>query len=118
MGFCKLEKDQKTFKMIQSYIRELNHSPKSCQQIDNLIQAEEIRHHLNINHLPSKDQEEILHWIQRHSQEFREYLNSLKLVYLVCHCMEKDWNEITWEEFCRIEDRINAQKARVLDTIF
>lgn len=118
MGFCILEKDKKTFEFLKRYILTLNQNQQTCHQLDNHIQAEEIKKHLITNGYTDKNQAEILKWIKNNSQNFRDYLNSIKIAYLVCTCMDRDWNQLTWEDFCLLQDRINAQKAMILDTIF
>ncbi|WP_028972729.1 hypothetical protein [Spirochaeta cellobiosiphila] len=118
MSFCILEKDAKTFELLKSYIKSLDNPDTSCIQVDNQIQANEIKAHLKREGLTEKDSQSILVWIQDNSENFRQYLNSIKIAYLVCRCMNIEWDHISWEEFCTIEERINSLKGRVLDTIF
>lgn len=115
MFFCKLEHDQKTFLYFKKYIEEL--TLKDSVKIDNEIQAKEIEKHCQNNHIPLDNCEEITKWIDSNAEGFRNYLNSIKLIYTVWHCMGHDWEVITWEEFCQIEDKINEIKTQVLDKI-
>lgn len=122
MPFCILEKDEKTFDYFKKYVSFLEKSDSTCLSLDNEIQSEEIQDHLRRegfggNGDPGK-KEVISRWIKENARPFRDYLNSIKLAYVVWKCMGKNWEDITWEEFSRLEDRINQLKYKCLDTIF
>lgn len=116
MLFCELEKDKKTFEYIKKYIQAFTNNEDSVI-IDNEIQINEIHEHLLRNGLAFNNREEIIKWIKKNGKPFRNYLNSIKIIYLVWHCLGNDWNDITWDEFCKIEDNINSVKEKLLDKI-
>jgi hypothetical protein len=122
MSFSLLEKDQKTFEYFKQYVQFLEKDGNTCQILDNRIQANEIEDHLKRNgkesSLSQVKKEEISHWIKENARPFRDYLNSIKLAYVVWKCMGRDWRDITWDEFVKIEERLNQLKYKCLDTIF
>lgn len=118
MSFCLLENDQKTFEYFQKYVQLLDRHEETCLQIDNEIQAVEISAHLRINGYSENDISEKIKWIQKNGKPFRDYLNTLKLAYVVWKCCGKEWKDITFEDFQRIRDRINTLKTVCLDAIF
>ena len=116
--FCILEKDKKTFQYFKLYFNNLEKN-KQCYSIDNEITFQEIRNHLITNNITNDNHiNEIEKWINENGEPFRIYLNTIKLVYLACKIMNKNWDDINWNEFCRIEDIINKLKKTCLDTIF
>jgi hypothetical protein len=115
MLFCKLEKDEKTFTYLKKYIHDI--SIKDSVKIDNDIQMKEIQIHCKLNGISVHDCNEITKWVTENGKQFRNYLNSIKIVYLVWHCLGHDWEDITWDEFCFLEDRINSVKNIILDKI-
>jgi hypothetical protein len=123
MSFCILEKDEKTFDYFKKYVGFLEENERTCLTLDNEIQSEEIQDHLrregfgNNGGDPGK-KDEISRWIKENARPFRDYLNSIKIAYVVWKCMGKDWKDITWEEFVVLEDRLNQLKYKCLDTIF
>jgi hypothetical protein len=118
MHFCELEKDQKTFMYFKKYIELVKQDDNDPSVLDNQFQISEIYEHLRLNGYSYNDSQEIHNWIKKNGKPFRNYLNTIKIVYLVWHCMEKDWEDITWEEFCKLEDKINEVKKICLDKIF
>ena len=122
MPFCILEKDKKTFEYFKKYVEFLESKGNTCLILDNKIQSEEIREHLRRtgieNGVDGRKKEVISQWIHENARPFRDYLNSIKLAYVVWKCMGKEWSEITWGEFVKIEERLNALKYSCLDTIF
>jgi len=117
MLFCELEKDKKTFEYFKTYIQAFLDQEDSVE-IDNEIQIKEIHEHLLRHGLSYNNNDEIKNWIKKNSKPFRNYLNSIKIIYLVYHCQGNNWNNITWDEFCIIEDKINSIKEKLLDKIF
>jgi hypothetical protein len=123
MPFCILERDRKTFEYFKKYVEFLETENQTCLILDNKIQAKEIEDHLRLNGINSagideKKREEISKWIVDHAKPFRDYLNSIKLVYVVWKCMGNSWKNISWEDFITIEDNLNQLKGNCLDTIF
>lgn len=118
LKFCKLSHDEKTFNYFKNYVECLEKKDRSFFNVDQEIQEEEIRNHLIFKGFLDGNEEEGIRWIEEYGKSFRNYLNTIKLVYLVWHCMEKPWILITWEEFCHLEDKINEVKDICLDKIF
>jgi hypothetical protein len=118
MPFCTLQPDIKTFEYFKKYVEFLEKEGKSCHILDNQIQAFEMKDHLVRNGYTTTDYNEIENWIQKNARPFRDYLNTIKLVYIVWKCMGKHWQEIEFEDFSRIQERLNGLKDTCLDTIF
>lgn len=123
MAFCILEKDKKTFEYFKQYVRYLEHEDNTCLILDNLLQKNEIQMHLELNgvdaaQLSERKKNEISDWIEKNAQPFRDYLNTIKLVYVVWKCMGRDWKNISWDDYITIGERLNQLKANCLDTIF
>ena len=114
--FCFLEKDEKTYRYLQmviAYIREKR--IESLVKLDNILQTHEIKNHLYLNRLPENDREEMMNWIQRHGRGFRDYLNTIKVAAMMWSWAEET-KELSWEDFCRLVDRLDSKKA-CLDAI-
>ena len=120
MPFCILEKDKKTFEYFKKYVTFLEEEKNTCLILDNEIQSEEIQEHLRRtgSGIDGRKKEVISQWIKENARPFRDYLNSIKLAYVVWKCMGKNWEDITWDEFVVIEERLNSLKYKCLDTIF
>ncbi len=122
MPFCILEKDEKTFEYFKLYVEYLENEDSTCLILDNKIQSEEIQEHLrrtgNAHGVDDQKKKIISQWIKKNARPFRDYLNSIKLVYVVWTCMGKEWKEITWNDFVSIGERLNDLKYKCLDTIF
>ncbi len=122
MPFCILEKDRKTFDYVKMYVEFLENNGSTCLVLDNQIQSEEIKDHLrrvgSDANLEGIKKREVTRWIKENARPFRDYLNSIKLIYVVWKCMGNEWKEITWEEFVKIQERLNKLKYNCLDTIF
>lgn len=114
--FCILEKDIKTFTLFQRYI-DCFESASSSTAFDNRIQAEELRLHLEINHLSKSDTAAKLEWISTHGKAFREYLNTIKLVFFVCRVTGTDPRSLDEEGFATLEETVNRER-NCLETIF
>ena len=119
--FCILEKDIKTFTIFQRYIRcfEENGSESAevSLELDNRIQAEELRVHLEINHLSPNNTAAKLEWISTHGKAFRDYLNTIKLVYFVCKVTGVDPRSLNEDGFAALEETVNRERA-CLSSIF
>jgi len=114
--FCILEKDHKTYSYLQKFIEYIKENKMDyIHQLDNYIQKDEISEHLKINGFSENDRAEIMNWIYKYSSEFRQYLNTIKIAALlwVINFGEK---ELTWENFCKLEDELNQKKV-CLDTL-
>ncbi len=114
--FSELEKDEKTFEYIKEYLNHWN-SKKDFSKLDMEIQTREIVVHLYLNGKSGNDNEEIMRWIHLYGAQFRAYLNSLKLVFLVWHCMGRDLEKMHWDDFCLLRDKMNEIKNICTDTI-
>ncbi len=118
MLFCQLDGDEKTFALIKRYIQFLNVEQNTTpQELDKLIQIEEIKTHLYLNHKPLNDAAEIQEWIKKYGKPFRMYLNTIKLVYVLWVCgMGQEWSDITFENYTLICQRLN-KATRVINTV-
>jgi hypothetical protein len=116
--FSELEKDEKTFNYVREYLNHWNSGQKKdFNKLDMEIQTREIITHLYLNGKSGNDNDEILRWIKDHGAPFRAYLNSIKLVFLVWHCMGRDLEEISWSDYCQLRDKMNEIKDICTDTI-
>ena len=123
MPFSILEKDEKTFSYFKQYVQYLEETGNTCLILDNKIQSAEIQEHLKSIGLNGESPEgekkrEISRWIKDNARPFRDYLNSIKIAYVVWKGLGKEWKDMTWEEFVRIEELLNNLKYCCLDTIF
>jgi len=107
--FCILEKDLKTYAYFRRYVACFENRD-SCLEVDNHIQAEELAEHIHRNSLHHEDTPAKLHWISCHGKAFREYLNTIKLVYVLCKANGKDPAALSESEFAQLEDAINQQR--------
>jgi hypothetical protein len=116
--FSELEKDEKTFSYVKEYASQWRADHHlSFAKIDMNIQMREIAMHLFLNGKGPKNDIEVLTWIQNYGPTFRAYLNSIKLIFLTWHCMGHDFEDITWEDFCLLRDRISEVKDVCVDSI-
>ncbi len=118
MAFCILENDYKTFEYFKKYVEFLEKGDNDCLVLDNALQADEIRAHLMRNGFSDTDFEEKINWVNKNGKPFRDFLNTLKLAYVVWKGMGKKWEDITCEDFAKIEETLNTVKTKCLDTIF
>lgn len=104
--FCILEQDDKTFCYLKRYLDAGNNTYKVFQ-LDNIIQREEIEVHLNINNKNNLDAGEMLEWVKRYSPQFREYINTIKLLAMLFMIEGKNSSNITYEEYIEKEKSLN-----------
>ena len=104
--FCILENDVKTYGYFNRYI-DCFESEKGCIEIDNRIQAEEMAEHLRSNGFSANDTQEKLNWIAINGKPFREYLNTIKLIYVLCRVQEIDPRTVGEDKFHELEDKLN-----------
>lgn len=116
--FSVLEKNKKTFQLVQKYIVYLNGSHGSCTNLDNHIEMDEIKRWLKEISADDHDNRAIADWIKNHGKSFRDYLNTVKLIYLIWFCTSDRGDNITWENFCSIGDNLNYVKNTCLDSIY
>lgn len=116
--FAALEKNRKTFQLVQKYIEHLSRENSSCTKLDNHIEMDEIREWLENISADAHDNEAIALWIRENGKSFRDYLNTVKLIYLVWFCMGNRSDNLSWEEFCAIGDNLNIIKNTCLDSIY
>ena len=114
--FCILEKDDKTFHYLKKIISYIKENKMDCiLELDTFIQKGEILDHLRINGFQENDREEMCRWVEKHGRSFREYLNTMKIAAVVWVTLFDD-RELTWEDFCQLEDKLNSKK-NCLDAI-
>jgi len=114
--FCQLEKDEKTYNLSKKYLSFLKNNNKNCVFIfENELQRDEIKQHLILNKT-SKDLEtyEAEIWIKNHANNFRIYLNSIKILTLMIHVKEEEY---TYELFAALVDKYNNCK-KIIECIF
>jgi len=104
--FCLLENDVKTYNYFLRYIECFEGSGNSLE-FDNRIQAEEMARHLSDNGFAPDDTQEKLNWIAINGRPFREYLNTIKLVYVVCKVQGIDPQLVDQDRFFEIEGKLN-----------
>jgi hypothetical protein len=127
MIFCKIEKDEKTYKYLKEYldfISDENLTNKNILNIDNKIQHQELYTHLNFSKIdPNEDSarrhQEIEQWIKNNAKSFRQYLSSIKLIACVSFTMGiKKGKDLKFEDFIKLCDTINSLKNILIDHIF
>lgn len=116
--FALLEKNKKTFLLVQKYIERLGENSCSCITLDNNIQMDEIRSWLESLASDDRDTEAVNQWIEKNGQSFRNYLNTIKLIYTIWFCTTDHKRKLSWEEFCLIGDNLNILKNTCLDSIY
>lgn len=114
--FCVLEKDAKTFEYFRRYVGCFE-SGEACMDLDNHIQAEELARHLEVHGFHPGDTQAKLDWVTINAAPFREYLNTIKLVYVVLKSQGMDVHGVTKDEFLKVEERLN-QMRHCLTSIF
>jgi len=116
--FAVLEKNKKTFLLVQKYINHLTENSCSCINLDNHIQMEEIRLWLEKISADDRDNRAVSEWIRQNGKSFRDYLNTIKLIYTIWFCSRDHSRPLSWEEFCAIGDNLNILKDTCLDSIY
>jgi len=107
--FCVLEKDLKTFEYFKRYT-DCFEDMKGCIDIDNRIQAEEMEEHLKSHGYESSNTQEKLAWVANNGKPFREYLNTIKLVYVLCKAEGLNPKTLSLDHFTQLEERLNSLK--------
>jgi len=118
MKFCRLEKDEKSYRLVLLYMEHFLQNREHCLKLDNTIQWEEIQNHLNRNGLNKDNYEEIQRWITQYSASFRSYLNTLKLAAVSLISAGYQPCNMSWECYCSAGDRLNGLKEYCLDSIY
>ena len=122
--FCELNKDLETFNFFKEYFHKTKDikDQKELFNIDNKLQYEEIKKHLFLNQRSLQDLYESCNWVKDYSASYRVYLNSLKILKLIFDCIcatqNKTINDITFEDFQKIEEIFNNEKDFLLELIF
>ncbi|MDA3809143.1 MAG: hypothetical protein PF518_02320 [Spirochaetaceae bacterium] len=113
-----MEKNKKTFDLVQKYIVHLEKNNHSCIYLDNNIEMDEIKNWLKGISADDHDNNAIANWIKQNGKSFRNYLNTIKLVYLIWFCSGHQSCQMSWEDFCTIGDNLNNIKNTCLDSIY
>ena len=116
--FSVLEKNNKTYQLVQKYIMYLRENNCSCINLDNHIEMDEIKNWLKEISADDHDNSAISEWIRNNGKSFRDYLNTVKLIYLIWFCHTDRGDTISWEDFCAIGDNLNNIKNTCLDSIY
>ncbi len=116
--FSVFEKDKKTFELVQEYIVYLKQRGNDCINIDNKIEMDEIKKWLQLISTDPHDNRAIAAWIKDNGKSFRDYLNTVKLIYLIWFCSRGQTDTISWEDFCAIGEKLNNMENSFLDSIY
>jgi len=120
--FCRILKERKDYNYFKFYcniVEEEKSVSDRCQKLDYEIQGKELLKHLEKNKDLIHDRAiEEIDWVCKNAKNFRMYLNTLKLVYVILDCENKDMKNVSWEEFCEVCEKINQLKSSYLDNIF
>lgn len=123
--FCDIPIDLKTYQYIQRYIDYIENKHINIEELDNKIQIEEIKFHLQMTHCPDEvANQEAINWIQKHAKGFRLYLNSIKLIALIyvtrhLECDIKcEFKKFTFEMFEKTAKDLNILQIIVLNSFF
>lgn len=116
--FSVMEKNRKTFELVRRYIVYLKENNCTCTSLDNHIEMVEIKNWLKKVSAEDHDNEAIANWIRDNGKSFRDYLNTVKLIYLIWFCTGSHKETISWEDFCKIGDNLNNIKNTCLDSIY
>jgi len=107
--FCILEKDGKTYSYLKDYIDFLENDKGNILFYDNYIQYMEIEEHIKLNNCTEKENE-CIRWIDNYASDFRQYINSIKLLYMAWKI--KSVNSLNWDSFCELVDKLNDLKDK------
>jgi hypothetical protein len=109
-----MEKDPKNYLYFMRYYQ-LNNTCTEFLKLDNQIQVEEINIHLS-KYSEDEHNKQTFEWTRQNGENFRNYINTIKIICLVFKCMNK--TNITQDEFFDMESYINNLKGSCLETIF
>jgi hypothetical protein len=106
--FCILEKDQKTYEYLSRFFT-CKLSGDHLFKLENMIQIEEIRHHLSVNSCMMSDSKEKIQWVASHAASFRSYLETIKYAMeRLCQSAQgTSARDLSWEQFCHLVDTVN-----------
>ena len=104
-GFCKLEKDSKTFHILNLYNEDLLKHQDIFNE-DQKIQIEEI-----IEHNKRCNRDASIEWVQKYGKGERTYLNTIKFLYVL---IKRKQLQINWENFCCCIEDYNTNWFPVL----
>lgn len=105
--FSKLDNDEKTFYYILRYLKEC-HDSNEAFCIDNDLQIEEIKTHLFLNQTDFKNIQEQLDWVKSYSKNFREYINSMKIVWASWILNGNKPEDFNYETFLLYQEKWNS----------
>jgi hypothetical protein len=115
--FCTIENEPKAFDIVKIYynstisLDEIE-KYKAIQKIDNDLQKIEIEIHLQVNRVSDNDKSQsTLDWIKNYGKSFRIFLNTLKIALILLEYNQLDPNELSFEDFCKLKEKINSQRA-------
>jgi len=116
--FCFIEDEQKAFEIVKLYyektinIKNEKDQLKELHNIDNQIQAKEINNHIYLNRIPEAECcDEKIHWINCYAHSFRSYLNTLKIIFITLYTSDTNFENLSFEDFCLLKNKINKNKA-------
>lgn len=116
---CLLREDEeKSFQYAKMYIDFINDKTpnKNIIHIDNLVQYKEIELHLKNKGIKKiLGQKESIEWINSNADNFRQYINTLKLLAMILHC---DHQECTYTNYIDKLKTMNDIKLTFIDSLF
>lgn len=114
MNFCILNKETKTYNYMKKYLTFIKDNRGCIISFDNKIQKEELNNHLRINNIKDDRKNiEVENWIYNHAENFRTFLNSIKILALM---VESD--DCSFDKFCILVDKYNSIKMSLIDSIY
>ena len=117
---CYLENDDKTYQVYLEYI-ELLEQGKDSYYIDNILQIYEIKLFLACNGFDESNTNAMIDWIEKYSEAFRTFLNSVRTLVLnaksYAKALNKDYRSLSRDEIASIEFIINNNKS-LLEGLF
>lgn len=105
---CKIEHDEKTFNYFKEYLQFLENYNSTSLILDNRIQYKEILIHLERNGFNKNSDDEVFNWIKNNGKKFRLYLDTLKIIYIIWKCLDKNLEDLNWNDFSKLTDKINS----------
>jgi hypothetical protein len=99
--FCHLEKDQKTYKILQIYISDIRDG-KDIFRDDQELQVAEIK-----DHNTRCGEDKSIQWVERYAYGYRIYLNSIKELALLFLATKRG---VSWDNYCYFVDQLNTYK--------
>ena len=109
MNFCRLEKDNKTYKILSVYLEDFQ-SGQSLYSEDNKLQICEILEHNKLNRCDDPEE-----WIIKYGKKYRNYLNAIKIIAVIFYSTKFELNK---DNFYQVIDSYNNCEDFFLEKIY